>query len=161
MQTKTGWLHFSTIYHGITLEYFEKEWRNADQTRLGEERQTKTGWVKKCRPNQVDSRSFPNFRPWLFPLPLITPATWSTLAPITFDSHISGTEAVHQTFIPAFNSTTARVERPDSEGRRIESQRSGNSQPISGNKTGSTFCWSSTIWLVANRFGPTTVRTKR
>ena len=23
------------------------------------------------------------------------------------------------------------------------------------------FCWSSTIWLVANRFGPTTVRTKR
>ena len=55
-----------------------------------------------------------------------------------------GIYGFHQTFIPAFNSTTARVERPDSKGRRIESQRSGNSQPISGNKTGSTFRWSST-----------------
>ena len=45
-----------------------------------------------------------------------------------------GIYGFHQTFIPAFNSTTARVERPDSKGRRIESQRSGNSQPISGNK---------------------------
>ena len=32
-----------------------------------------------------------------------------------------GIYGFHQTFIPAFNSTTARVERPDSEGRRIES----------------------------------------
>ena len=58
-----------------------------------------------------------------------------------------GIYGFHQTFIPAFNSTTARVERPDSKGRRIESQRSGNSQPISRKKTGSTFCWLSTIWL--------------
>ena len=72
-----------------------------------------------------------------------------------------GIYGFHQTFIPAFNSTTARLERPDWKGRQIKSQQSGNSQPISGNKTGSTFCWSSTIWLVANRFGPTTVRTKR
>ena len=34
-----------------------------------------------------------------------------------------GIYASHQTFIPAFNSTTVRVERPDSEGRRIESSK--------------------------------------
>ena len=33
-----------------------------------------------------------------------------------------GIYGFHQTFIPAFNSTMARVEKPDSEGRRIESQ---------------------------------------
>ena len=59
-----------------------------------------------------------------------------------------GIYGFHQTFIPAFNSTTARLERPDWKRRQIKSQRSGNSQPISGNKTGSTFCWSSTIWLI-------------
>ena len=43
-----------------------------------------------------------------------------------------GIYGFHQTFIPAFNSTKTRVERPGSEGRRIESRQSGNSQPISG-----------------------------
>ena len=36
-----------------------------------------------------------------------------------------------------------------------------SSQPMSGKQTGSTFCWSSTILIVANRSGPTIVRTKR
>ena len=40
---------------------------------------------------------------------------------VGLDGH--GVYGSHQTFIPAFNSTTARVERPDSEGRRIESSK--------------------------------------
>ena len=36
-----------------------------------------------------------------------------------------------------------------------------SSQPMSGKQTRSTFCWSSTILIVANRSGPTIVRTIR
>ena len=70
-----------------------------------------------------------------------------------------GIYGFHPTFIPAFNSTTARVERPDSEGRRIESQQSEILNLIAENKPGQHSVDRPPSLLVANRYGPTIVRT--
>ena len=51
---------------------------------------------------------------------------WSSLLFRIYDRSGFGGHGIygfHQTFIPAFNSTTVRVKRPDSEGRRIESSK--------------------------------------
>ena len=45
---------------------------------------------------------------------------------------------LHQTFIPASNSTTVRGERPDSKGQWIESRQSVTSNPMNGKQTWST-----------------------
>ena len=58
-----------------------------------------------------------------------------------------------------FNSTTVRVKRPDSEGRRIESQRSEILNLIAENKPGQHSVDRPPSLLVANRYGPTIVRT--
>ena len=57
-----------------------------------------------------------------------------------FGGHVI--HGLHQTFIPASNSTTDRGERPDSKGQWIESRQSVTSNPMNGKQTRSTIRWS-------------------
>ena len=72
-----------------------------------------------------------------------------------FGGHVI--HGLHQTFIPASNSTTDRGERPDSKGQWIESRQSVTSNPMNGKQTWSTTLIKPPPLLLPTIPGPLTV----